>query len=122
MLFKVLSQIPAFTASDDTLIREWLHPKNDGVDLPYSLALAELEPGAASLPHILQRSAEIYILLEGEGTAHVSGQAQRLQAGELLLIPVGAEQWIENTGTTILKFLCIVSPPWSEEDDLASSI
>lgn len=118
MLFKKLEDITPFIAGDATLLREWLHPKNDKIELPYSLAFAAVESGTSSLPHILKNSTEIYIILEGEGMAYVDGQAQRLNAGELLVIPAGAEQFIENTGVSTLKFLCIVSPPWSKEDEV----
>lgn len=117
MLKKSLHQIAAFTAGDATQIREWLHPKNDGVELPYSVAFAELEPGAASLPHILKNQTEVYLVLEGNGTAYVGGQAQPLQPNDLLLIPADVEQYVENEGDIILKFICIVSPPWSKEDE-----
>ena len=32
-------------------------------------------------------------------------------------IPPQALQYIENTGNTDLKFLCIVDPAWREEDE-----
>ncbi|MFN7115949.1 MAG: cupin domain-containing protein [Saprospiraceae bacterium] len=118
MFKKSLLQIPAFTAGDATQIREWLHPKNDGVDLPYSVAFAELEPGTASLPHILQTRTEVYLVLEGEGVAYMGGQAQTMQPNDLILIPAGVEQYVENVGDTVLKFICIVSPPWSKEDEM----
>lgn len=118
MLFKNLDTLPAFTAGDATLIREWLHPKNDAVDLPYSLAFAELEPGAASLPHILQTRTEVYLVLEGTGMAYVDEKAQPIQKNDLLLIPAGVEQYVENVGDSTLKFICVVSPPWSKEDEV----
>ncbi len=118
MLLKKLSSIPSFLAGDATLIREWLHPEKDGVHLPYSIAFAELEPGAASLPHRLRGSSEVYIVIEGAGIAHLDGQPQPLQSGELLLIPAGAEQFIENTGTGHLRFICIVAPAWRSDDEV----
>ena len=117
MLKKSLHQIPAFTAGDATQIREWLHPKNDALDLPYSIAFAELESGSSSLPHILQTRTEVYLVLEGEGLAYVGGQAQTMQPNDLILIPAGVEQYVENTGDSTLKFICIVSPPWAKEDE-----
>ncbi len=118
MLKKSLDQIAAFTAGDATKIREWLHPKNDDVDLPYSVAFAELEAGAASLPHILKNQTEVYLVLEGNGIAYVGGQAQSMQPNDLVLIPAGVEQYVENEGDSTLRFICIVSPPWSKEDEV----
>lgn len=118
MIFKHLDAIPTFTAGDATLIREWLHPKNDAVNIPYSIAFATLEPGASSLPHTLKTSTEVYLVMEGEGIAHVGGEAQAMQTNDLVLIPAGVEQYVENVGNTHLKFICIVSPPWSNEDEV----
>jgi mannose-6-phosphate isomerase-like protein (cupin superfamily) len=87
MLFKNLDAIPAFIAGDATLIREWLHPKNDAVNISYSIAFAELEPGAASLPHVLKTRTEVYLVLEGGGVAYVDGQAQAMQKTTWYLYP-----------------------------------
>ncbi len=53
MIKKSLNEIPVFTAGDLTKLREVLHPNNDPVDLPYSLAWASIEPGQQSLSHVL---------------------------------------------------------------------
>lgn len=118
MIFKHLDAISTFTAGDATIIQEWLHPKNDSVNIPYSIAFAQLEPGASSLPHTLKTSIEVYLVLEGEGIAYVDGQAQAMKANDLVLIPANTEQYVENVGDTHLKFICIVSPPWSEEGEV----
>lgn len=117
MLKKSLLQIPAFTAGDDTWLREWLHPKNDAVNIPYSIAFAELEPGKSSLPHILQTCTEVYLVIAGVGIAYVGGEAHPVQANDLVLIPAGMEQSVENVGNDTLRFICIVSPPWAAEDE-----
>lgn len=118
MLKKSLSDIESFIAGDETIIREWLHPKNDRVDISYSIAFAEVSPGTASLRHILKTSSEVYIILEGEGIAHIGGETQAVKRGDLVLIPAGKEQFIENTGTDNLRFICVVSPPWSKDDEV----
>ena len=118
MIKKTIADITPFTAGDDTLIREVLHPKNEGVPMAYSLAHAELESGKASLPHRLLDRSEVYIILEGEGTAYVDGQAAVLRAGDVLFIPAGAEQYLDNTGTATIRFLCIVDPAWSKDTEI----
>jgi len=118
MFFKSLDQISSFVAGDETIIKEWLHPKNDAVDTNYSLAFAEVEPGKASLPHALTTSSEAYVIIAGEGIAYVGEKSQAVKPGDLVLIPAGAKQYIENTGSENLRFLCIVSPPWSKEDEI----
>ncbi len=117
MLLKWINQVPAFTAGDETRIREVLHPKNENLDLPYSLAHASLEPEEHSLPHRLRSSTEVYIVLEGRGLVLCDEEQRKLEPGAVVLIPPGAEQQVLNTGTTTLRFLCIVSPPWRAEDE-----
>lgn len=117
MLLKSIGSVPEFLAGDETTLREVLHPKNDPVSLPYSLAHAVLEVGSRSLPHILRNSDEVYIILEGEGTAFISDREVKLCAGDVLLIPAGEEQYLVNTGREPIKFLCIVSPPWQADGE-----
>ena len=118
MLYKNIDDLSAFTAGDATLIREVLHPKNGDGDLSYSLAYAVLEPGGASLPHRLIRSTEVYIIVEGHGTAFINQLAVRLEPGSVVVIPAGAEQFVRNEGLGALKFLCIVSPPWQADAEI----
>ncbi|GJM31990.1 MAG: hypothetical protein DHS20C18_09910 [Saprospiraceae bacterium] len=118
MIVKKLKEIEAFIAGDETKIREWLHPKNGDPDTPYSLAYATLEPGKSSLPHHLEERSEVYIVLEGSGTAYVNGEAVRLSKKELLFIPPGAEQFVTNDGEVTLEILCIVTPPWDKDTEV----
>ena len=114
---KSIQNTPAFTAGDETLIREVLHPRNDGLSLGYSLAFATLEPGQASLPHVLRESSEVYVVQKGRGRAFIGEEVADAGPGDVIFIPSGARQYIENTGEERLEFWCIVSPPWSEEGE-----
>ncbi len=106
----------AFTANDGCGIRELLHPKNELVELPYSLAEARVAPGARTYRHTLT-GAEVYYILEGSGVMHIEAEARACMQGDVIHVPPGAVQWIENPGGNTLRFLCIVSPPWRAEDD-----
>ncbi|HMR44889.1 MAG TPA: cupin domain-containing protein [Saprospiraceae bacterium] len=117
MLIKNLTDTPAFEAGDLTRIQEILHPKNDGLDLPFSLAVASLEPGAKSVLHMLKSSLEIYFILEGEGKVFLNTESQNVKKGDLVYIAAGIKQHIENTGRSVLTFLCIVAPPWHGADE-----
>ncbi|WP_227717020.1 cupin domain-containing protein [Methanobacterium paludis] len=59
----------------------------------------------------------MYYILEGEGVMHIEEESSRVHAGQAVYIPPHAKQWIENIGNADLKFLCIVSPPWHEDDE-----
>ncbi|MEM9819822.1 MAG: cupin domain-containing protein [Bacteroidota bacterium] len=116
MLSKSLNQVNAFLAGDKTVIKELLHPKNDGIPLAYSLAHASLAPGEDSLPHLLKGS-EVYFVLQGTGTVWIDGESKSLRVGDFVYIPPRANQHICNDGEEVLRFLCIVSPAWSEEEE-----
>lgn len=117
MFIKDLAKGQYFKAFDNTNLCELLHPGRDGSDLPYSIAHASLEPGAASLPHRLKTSSEVYFILEGEGEMHIDSEQAEVCAGQAILIPPLSWQHIRNTGGIDLKFLCIVHPVWHAEDE-----
>jgi len=111
-----LNHCPEFIAGDDTKLREILHPDKAALDLRYSLAHAELDPGKTSYPHSLKTS-EIYFILEGRGEMHIDSESHILEAGDTVYIPPNAKQYISNIGDITLKFICIVDPAWREEDE-----
>jgi mannose-6-phosphate isomerase-like protein (cupin superfamily) len=117
MFIKKLNTISSFIAGDKTIIKEFVHPKNDGVDLNYSLAHAVVEVEQASEPHILHKSSELYVILEGVGELYVGDEVSILRSGEAALVPVGLAQWIKNVGEVSLSFYVIVSPPWNEAEE-----
>ena len=117
MLVRKLSECKLITAGDGTGLRELLHP---GRDYPffgrYSLARASVAPGKASIKHRL-RTDEVYYILDGTGVLHVNDDSSTVESGDAIDIPPGSVQWIENTGTSDLHFLCIVDPAWKTEDE-----
>ncbi len=117
MLIKRVIDCPEFEAGDKSLIREVLHPKNDGVKQGFSLAHAVVKPGGKTIPHKLKTRVEVYYILNGEGIMHINDEEAYIKEGEAVYIPPDSTQWIENTGERDLVFLCVVSPPWSEEDE-----
>jgi mannose-6-phosphate isomerase-like protein (cupin superfamily) len=117
MIIKDLANSRYLQAADDTYLCELLHPDREGLDLPFSIAHAILQPGAASLPHRLKTSSEVYFILEGEGEMHIDSEKAAVRAGQAILIPPGSWQHIRNTGCFSLKFICIVNPSWRAEDE-----
>jgi len=116
MIKKSISTLPFFLAGDKTHLQEVIHPKNDQVNLGYSLARAYIKVGESSLPHSLAQS-ELYYILEGKGKLFIEGEEHNIQAGDVVLVPAHAKQYVQNTGTNKLEFLCIVSPPWTAEGE-----
>lgn len=113
---KSLKDIPSFIAGDKTLLKEVLHPKNDAVSLPYSLAYATIAPGEQSLSHALM-SSEVYFILEGSGTIHIGNKTYEIAKGDTIHVPAAESQYVMNTGSTTLEFLCIVAPAWKEQEE-----
>ena len=116
MLIKSLPVCPPLLARDGCRIFELLHAKNDPIELPYSFAIAEIEPGVRSYRHRL-RQTEVYYVIEGHGRMHIDDETAEVASGDAVLIPSGAEQWIENAADHMLRFIAVVSPPWREEED-----
>ncbi|HAR95738.1 MAG TPA: cupin domain-containing protein [Deltaproteobacteria bacterium] len=117
MLIKDVRECRPFLAIDGTVIREMLHPVETGMTIACSLAHASLGPGESSKPHRLKTSSEIYYILGGKGTMHVGHQSADVCTGQIVFIPPGMVQYIENTGRENLVFLCVVDPAWHEEDE-----
>jgi mannose-6-phosphate isomerase-like protein (cupin superfamily) len=89
MLIKSVPDGFHFQALDQTTICELLHPDKEGLDIPYSLAYATLTPGAASLPHLLKQSSEVYFILEGQSIMHIDDETSRVIKGQAVYIPPG---------------------------------
>ena len=118
MLIKRLDDCEEIIANDGCRLKEVLHADRDGVELPYSLAFAWVDPGKATLPHKLASQDEVYTIFRGSGVMHIGQEEAEVSAGDTIHIPAGSSQWIENTGSGELYFSALVSPPWRAEDDL----
>lgn len=117
MRIRRLSQCTIITAGDDTRLRELLHPGRDySFDGRYSLAHASVAPGQATRRHRLATD-EVYYILNGTGEMHIDDESEQVTSGDAVEIPPGSSQWIINTGTANLDFLCIVDPAWRAEDE-----
>lgn len=86
-------------------------------DPAVSIARARVAAGVTTRPHSLDGTAERYLILSGEGRATIGEEQPRLlTAGDVLLIPPGVSQQIENTGREDLVFLCICTPRFRWEN------
>ena len=117
MFVKKITDCDLLEANDGCMIRELIHPKNDPVDLPYSIAVATIAQNQHSYAHKLIQD-EVYYILTGQGRMYIDNESSLVRKGEVILIPANSVQWIENTGDCDLLFLAIVSPPWSKQGDI----
>ena len=122
MLIKDMAKCRYFKAFDRTNLCELLHPAREMLDLPYSIAHAILEPGAASLPHRLKTSSEVYFILEGEGEMCLGSERLTMTSGQTAYIPSGVFHQLTNIGATPLKMIYCYGPAgnvahWRQELD-----
>ena len=119
MLVKYLKDCREFVAGDGSILREILHPEKAGTPIHYSLAHAKVQAGQKTKPHKL-KSSEVYYIITGQGLMHIDQESFEVGPECTIYIPPNAVQYIENTGNSDLKFLCIVDPAWREEDEEVS--
>lgn len=117
MFVKNINDCAEFIANDGCRIKEWLHPKNDPVDLSYSVAMATVDVGQTSYKHKLEQ-AEVYLITSGQGLMHIDAEEKQVKAGDAIYIQPLSIQWIENNGQEPLGFIALVNPPWSSEGDI----
>jgi len=108
---------PEIVALDGSRLRELVHPERDGTGLPYSVAVAWVDPGCATAPHRLHEESELYYVVRGRGRMHVGAERREIGPGDAVLVPAGVEQWVECAGAEPLEVLLVVSPPWRAEHD-----
>lgn len=88
---------------------------NSTDDLQVSIARARVEPGKTTKWHYLQGITERYMIIEGTGSVEVGDlEPQRVNTGDVVIIPPGERQRISNIGNDDLIFLAICSPRFEE--------
>jgi mannose-6-phosphate isomerase-like protein (cupin superfamily) len=105
-----------FESGDGCALVEFIHPAKDGLKVNYSLAQACLRPFAASKPHVLKAS-ETYYIISGRGFMHIDGEEREVFEGCVVHIEPNSLQYIKNTESAELRFLCIVEPAWRPENE-----
>jgi len=120
MLITDISTLQYQEVMDKSLLGELFHPKQfgDQVSTRYSIAHVRVAARQATLPHTLLRSSEVYYILQGTGLMHIGVEVESLSVGQLVYIPPGEVQFIENTGDGELIFLAIVDPAWRADDEI----
>lgn len=115
-MLRRLKDCHQFIAGDGSILRELLHPHEADLQIRYSLAHATVEVGQATKPHRLGAS-EVYYIMAGHGSMHIDEESFEVDPGCAIYVSPNSTQYIENTGSSDLKFLCIVDPAWRKEDD-----
>jgi mannose-6-phosphate isomerase-like protein (cupin superfamily) len=116
-------EVKRYNTSKEYFFAEGCHINelsNSTEDADVSIARARVEPGQTTRWHYLEDIAERYVLLEGSGLVEVEGlpahiPALQVTAGDVVVIPPGARQRIQNTGDDDLVFLAICTPRFTAD-------
>ena len=104
---------------DEYWFREGCHileVANHPDDPQLSIARARVEPGVTTQWHRLHETWERYLIIAGEGVAEIGTlTATQVSAGDVVCIPPGTRQRIQNTGVVDLIFYAICSPRFTPE-------
>ena len=117
MIIKKIQDIEAILGNEGTEIRQIFHPHNTLDGIRYSLAQSTIQPGKKSKPHKMKTS-EVYFVLEGRGVLHIDGKPILIEEYQSIFVPPFSLQYLENTGSVMLKVLCIVDPAWKKDDEV----
>jgi mannose-6-phosphate isomerase-like protein (cupin superfamily) len=104
--------------------REYLTPEgcwilevaNDADDETASIARARVAPGVATEWHLLDDTAERYLIIQGRGCAEVGDLREDVGPGDVVQIPPGVPQRITNIGDEDLIFYCLCTPRFRPEN------
>jgi len=61
-------------------------------------------------------SEQVYVVVRGSGTMSVAGDTQRVDEGDLILVPPATEHSVKNDGEAELACVSIQSPPVAAEE------
>ena len=111
------SEIKSIQGDEGTKIKQYFHPHNTLNGINYSIAQFTLGPGKKSKLHKMS-SSEIYYILEGSGDLKIDEDTHHIEKDDSAYVPPNSKQFIENTGSINLKFLCIVEPAWKADDEI----
>jgi len=86
-------------------------------DSELSIARARVEPGVTTQWHHLKETTERYFILEGNGSVEIGDQAaQKVNPGDVVIIPANTRQRITNTGSKDLIFLALCTPRFEADN------
>ncbi len=111
------SEIQSIQGNEGTKVKQYFHPHNTLNGINYSVAQFTLESGKRSKLHKL-KSSEIYYILDGNAILTVDDEKHEIQKDDSVYISPNSKQFIENTGSGDLRFLCIVEPAWKAENEV----
>jgi len=93
-----------------------LEVSNGEHDPALSIARARLAPGERTRRHVLDGVTERYLIAAGRGRVYLDDRPpQVVTVGDVVLIPPGSIQSIENTGDVDLVFHALCTPRFTPD-------
>lgn len=90
---------------------------NDDGDERVSIARARVAPGVTTAWHKLTDTGERYIIVQGQGRVQLGeGDPVPVVEGDVVRIPAGIAQRIENNGAVDLIFYAVCAPPFDNKE------
>jgi len=112
VVFRRVSDSDEFmTPEGCSILESW----NNEADPDVSIARARVKPGVTTKLHRVRGSIERYLVIAGSGVATIGGtDSQRVRPGDVVVIPPGTTQKIQNDGHEDLVFYAICSPRFTQ--------
>lgn len=85
---------------------QWLIRADDGAP-NFAMRLFEVQPGGHTPLHTHPHEHEVFVL-EGTGVVIDNGQERPIGPEDAILVPGGCEHNFQNTGDSVLRFLCLI--------------
>ena len=79
-------------------------------DGPFSMGFQIVAPHSYIRRHVHDRNREVIVVLEGRGTAVLSGAEQTIEPGSVVALPTDVEHMFKNDGDVPLKLLWVFAP------------
>lgn len=80
-------------------------------DHDVSIARVRVEPGERTALHLLHKTRERYVILQGKGIVNVGDKTPEIvRKNDVVIIPPGTKQSIKNPEENDLIFLAICTP------------
>ena len=108
MIVKHAMEVPADTVGDGAkgVNIRWLIAEDDGAPNFY-MRLLEIEPGGHTPDHEHAWEHEVFAL-EGDGAVLTADGPTSISAGDAVFMPSGERHSFENTGTAVMRMLCLI--------------
>jgi|SRR5215469_8892239 len=95
-----------------SILESW----NSEADSAVSIARARVKAGVTTKLHRVHGLTERYLIISGSGIATIgNAKSERVGPGDVVVIPPGVTQKIENDGYVDLVFYCVCSPRFTQD-------